>query len=695
MSADAIHTMQLPQSLAELLGALAFQFSDLQPMLPTYTHLIAAALLPIYAGAYSSLSRPSSAAKPAKRKNPTNSEDDDQDDDQDDQDDQDQPNHMESLSPSDALMFPLLAGATLTGLYFLIKWLDDPALLNKILNWYFATFSVFSVARLVSDALDVLHSLAFPHEFLDRSILFRVNPRRRLALPFKQHESTEIRLLPLPGPFSRLPLPRVVRDTLWLLHLAPIRRLTFTLRVHERPIFDLKLGIHGLEGLAAGLCTVLYYNLVSKPWALTNLMGLGFAYNALQLMSPTTFATGSLILGALFCYDVYFVFFTPMMVTVAKSLDIPVKLLFPRPPGEGEDPEKVALSMLGLGDVVLPGMMVGLALRFDSWCWYRGLQRGVTRPLDPKLEGLKKEPGAEDAGEKTNEDETGDSGIIKQPYASTAEAWGDRLWTSRPLALLLSPSSPYLIVDPHGSAITSAATQSNAVPYAPRASFPKPYFYAALVGYTLGMVITLAAMQISEHPQPALLYLVPGVVGCLWGTGWWRGEVAVMWSFSDGTEDDGTGSEKKKPGYDERDKGRQEQREDAGGRPGLFASLFSTAKSEARAKQLTQSFFGVKIADEKERRVGDEAGKGERRLDGSAEQKQLKVEQISGSNKGEQLLSFTITAPPPLPAVNSKGEFYRLGAEGEAVKADEGAESEIRPMERPNDEHVDKKARVE
>ena len=49
------------------------------------------------------------------------------------------------------------------------------------------------------------------------------------------------------------------------------------------------------------------------------------------------------------------------MVTVAKGLDIPIKLLFPV--DLTADPPK--LSMLGLGDIVIPGIFVAMTLRFD------------------------------------------------------------------------------------------------------------------------------------------------------------------------------------------------------------------------------------------------------------------------------------------------------------------------------------------
>lgn len=49
------------------------------------------------------------------------------------------------------------------------------------------------------------------------------------------------------------------------------------------------------------------------------------------------------------------------MVTVAKSIDAPIKLLAPR----STSPTGIDFAMLGLGDVVVPGLMVALCLRFD------------------------------------------------------------------------------------------------------------------------------------------------------------------------------------------------------------------------------------------------------------------------------------------------------------------------------------------
>jgi minor histocompatibility antigen H13 len=63
----------------------------------------------------------------------------------------------------------------------------------------------------------------------------------------------------------------------------------------------------------------------------------------------------------LFFYDIFFVFGTDVMLTVAKSIDAPIKLLFPKNLS-ATPPE---FSLLGLGDIVIPGIFVALCLRYD------------------------------------------------------------------------------------------------------------------------------------------------------------------------------------------------------------------------------------------------------------------------------------------------------------------------------------------
>lgn len=58
---------------------------------------------------------------------------------------------------------------------------------------------------------------------------------------------------------------------------------------------------------------------------------------------------GMILLWGLFFYDIFWVFFTPVMVTVAKNIDGPIKLLFPTASSWKH------FNMLGLGDIVIPG----------------------------------------------------------------------------------------------------------------------------------------------------------------------------------------------------------------------------------------------------------------------------------------------------------------------------------------------------
>lgn len=95
---------------------------------------------------------------------------------------------------------------------------------------------------------------------------------------------------------------------------------------------------------------------------LTDVLALAFAHNALALLKLDSFRTGAILLGGLFVYDVWWVFGTEVMVKVATSLDVPIKLLYPK---SLVFSTARGFTMLGLGDIVVPGIFVALALRYD------------------------------------------------------------------------------------------------------------------------------------------------------------------------------------------------------------------------------------------------------------------------------------------------------------------------------------------
>ena len=88
--------------------------------------------------------------------------------------------------------------------------------------------------------------------------------------------------------------------------------------------------------------------LKSKHWALNNVLGIAFCLQGIERFSLGTYKIGAILLVGLFFYDIFWVFGTDVMVTVAKNLDGPIKILFPRSLVPNADTGKIELSLLGL-----------------------------------------------------------------------------------------------------------------------------------------------------------------------------------------------------------------------------------------------------------------------------------------------------------------------------------------------------------
>ncbi|EWM21510.1 signal peptide peptidase family protein [Nannochloropsis gaditana] len=118
--------------------------------------------------------------------------------------------------------------------------------------------------------------------------------------------------------------------------------------------------------LAAGVVAVALAGcwFQSKHWMLNNGFGIAFCIQGLERISLGSYKVGAILLTGLFFYDIFWVFGTEVMVTVAKSFDAPIKLLFPRVLATAST--KAQHSMLGLGDIVIPGIFIALLLRYDA-----------------------------------------------------------------------------------------------------------------------------------------------------------------------------------------------------------------------------------------------------------------------------------------------------------------------------------------
>ena len=122
-----------------------------------------------------------------------------------------------------------------------------------------------------------------------------------------------------------------------------------------------------------------------SSWVLNNFMACMLAAFFLENLSLSSFRAAAILLGGLLVYDAFWVFgssaaleallgagsaFAPekgsVMLDVASSplIEAPTKLLFPAPLSAAR-PDG-GFSLLGLGDIVVPGLLVAFAMRFDE-----------------------------------------------------------------------------------------------------------------------------------------------------------------------------------------------------------------------------------------------------------------------------------------------------------------------------------------
>ncbi|KAJ6846680.1 signal peptide peptidase 2-like [Iris pallida] len=282
----------------------------------------------------------------------------------------------ETMSNEHAMRFPLVGSAMLLSLFLLFKFLSKD-LVNAVLTCYFFVLGIIALSACILPAIKRF----LPNRWNEEVFVW--------SAPYFRSATVE---------FSRSQIVASIPGTFFCVWYA-----------------------------------------TQKHWLANNILGMAFCIQGIEMLSLGSFKTGAILLVGLFFYDIFWVFFTPVMVSVAKSFDAPIKLLFPT--SNSARP----FSMLGLGDIVIPGIFVALALRFD-----------VSR------------------GKQTR------------------------------------------------------------------------YFNSAFFGYTLGLIVTIVVMNWFQAAQPALLYIVPGVIGCVAVHCLWNGEVKQLLEYDESkTETDSGGDDAK------------------------------------------------------------------------------------------------------------------------------------------------------
>jgi len=126
------------------------------------------------------------------------------------------------------------------------------------------------------------------------------------------------------------------------------------------------LPVDGLVTLGLGLlCTAVYWAPVAmtQKFLISNAIAWALAMTSLGAISLGSFQTGAILLLGLFCYDIFWVFGTDVMMTVATKVEAPIKFLYTAPT---VTEDKYPFSVLGLGDVVIPGLFVRFMSKVDE-----------------------------------------------------------------------------------------------------------------------------------------------------------------------------------------------------------------------------------------------------------------------------------------------------------------------------------------
>ncbi|MCP9266086.1 hypothetical protein DINM_021557 [Dirofilaria immitis] len=123
---------------------------------------------------------------------------------------------------------------------------------------------------------------------------------------------------------------------------------------------------HDVVAILCCLCVGLSH-LYRRHWITNNILGVAFSIYGIESIHLCSFKAGTMLLAGLFIYDVFWVFATDVMTTVAKGIDAPLLLQFPQDIYRHGLNNAGKHAMLGLGDIVIPGIFIALLRRFDHY----------------------------------------------------------------------------------------------------------------------------------------------------------------------------------------------------------------------------------------------------------------------------------------------------------------------------------------
>ena len=315
-----------------------------------------------------------------------------------------------------------------------------------------------------------------------------------------------------------------------------------------------------LASVASAILVISWLALRHKPgaWVVQDLLGVALCCLATAQLRLQSLRSAALLLAALFCYDVFMVFGTPLLLpggdsvmvevaTAGAAAPVPAGLptpacycrLFPRDskvcaPGElmpilfampRVNDWRGGFAMLGLGDIVVPALALAVALRFDY---------------------LLVGGGGGESGADGRDAESGDGSNGEERESLLAANLGAAARTMP--ALDASPRRRAASPADGGAARPAAALALPLpIPFRIRpaacAAVLPILFHGGWVGYwaigVAGYAVGLAAAQVAvvtmQLGQPALLYLVPCVLVPIVSVARVRGHLEALWLGTEAT----------------------------------------------------------------------------------------------------------------------------------------------------------------
>lgn len=277
----------------------------------------------------------------------------------------------EHISTETALLMPVFAGASLVAIYYFIK-STNVNNLNNFLQIYLLFASFASVSFTLSFHYNTICRNISHSKGIDINLL-----NKRYAITI----SNDTKVHPLGFEKEWFCLPnsncreQIIKEEALLEVREDVKK--------SDQLVNYYISSGTIFGTAFGFiyCILYLYLIGPKNWVLNNFLGYSIVVWGISKTKVPNFRIAVLLLTLFFIYDVYFVFGTDVMVSVATKLEVPAKLIMPVV--VSREFQTIETSILGLGDLALPGIFIALCLRFDLFMFHEKNKNHEFHHLQP------------------------------------------------------------------------------------------------------------------------------------------------------------------------------------------------------------------------------------------------------------------------------------------------------------------------